>query len=328
MWGMIATWTMSQQGVKEVYPQLDKALGAEEAVVEAIVQVEDNPYFKSVGYGGLPNKEGQVELDAAFMEGKDLSFGAVGAVQRVKNPIRLAQYLSKQPVNNFLVGEGAERYAKEHGLDLQGMLSERAKIHYLNRCLELEKGRLDPYRGHDTVGMLALDTRGHLAVGTSTSGLFMKEPGRLGDSAVIGSGFYVDDAVGGATATGLGEDLMKGLVSYEIVRLMKEGKSPQEACEQVVFALDATLKKKRGEAGDLSVVAMSASGAWGAASNIDNFSFVVVTEREPLRVYRTKRWGQHMEHTPADANWLEAYYKERQQPVFIQKGALKNGGEA
>ena len=107
------------------------------------------------------------------------------------------------------------------------MLTDRAKIHYHNRTKEITNTELKPYSGHDTVGMVCLDTAGHMTSATSTSGLFMKHPGRLGDSPVCGSGFYVDSFVGGASATGLGEDVMKGCVSYEIVRLMKEGMHPQ-----------------------------------------------------------------------------------------------------
>ena len=108
--------------------------------------------------------------------------------------------------------------------------------------------------------MVCLDEMGTVVAGTSTSGLFMKKPGRIGDSPLVGSGFYADSEVGGATATGLGEDLMKGCISYEIVRLMKEGLTPQEACEKAVNDLDASLKKRRQVAGDLSVVALNNKG--------------------------------------------------------------------
>lgn len=105
--------------------------------------------------------------------------------------------------------EGAIKYAITHGLKTQNMLSERAEIHYDNRVKEIKEKEISLYDGHDIVCMVALDTKGHMASGTSTSGLFMKKPGRIGDSSVLGSGLYVDDEIGGASATGLGEDLMK-----------------------------------------------------------------------------------------------------------------------
>src|SRR5690606_10503834 len=126
----------------------------------------------------------------------------------------------------------------------------------------IEKG-LSPYDGHDTVGMVALDSRNSMAAGTSTSGLFMKKRGRVGDSPLSGSGFYVDSEIGGATATGLGEDIMKGCVSYEIVRLMKEGYTPQGAADKAVAELNDLLIKKRKKAGDISVVCINNKGEFG-----------------------------------------------------------------
>ena len=115
------------------------------------------------------------------------------------------------------------------------MLTDRARIHYKNRVKEVREMELKPYSGHDTVGMVCLDESGKMVAATSTSGLFMKKQSRVGDSPIIGSGFYVDSKVGGASATGLGEDLMKGCISYEIVRLMAQGMHPQKACEKAVF---------------------------------------------------------------------------------------------
>ena len=200
------------------------------------------------------------------------------------------------------------------------MLTERAKIHYHNRLHDMKTSQqLSPYAGHDTVGMVALDQKEHMVAGTSTSGLFMKKAGRVGDSPFIGSGLYVDSQIGGATATGLGEDLMKGLVSYEIVRQMKEGYSPQEACERVVYDITNTLKKRRQQAGDISVVALNAEGKWGAASNIENFSFVVATEQTPLTVYRIHPQNDgHMELEKADKKWLDDYLAERMKPLEMK----------
>lgn len=318
MWGIIATWTMAKEALESVEKDLAKAMSSGTAIEEAIKEIEDFPYFKSVGYGGLPNEEMVVELDAAFMDGEDLSFGAVGAIKDFANPISIARRLSKEKVNNFLVGAGAEKFAHRHGFERKTMLTERAQIHYKNRVKEIEDLEITPYSGHDTVGMVSLDQKGTMAAGTSTSGLFMKHAGRLGDSPVLGSGLYVDSEVGGASATGLGEDLMKGVVSYEVVRLMEEGYHPQEACEKVTFEMDAKLKEKRGKAGDISIVAMNKQGEWGAASNIENFSFVVATEKEACTVYRTIRQGDKMKHTVASEEWLKDYIDQRTAPLELK----------
>ena len=174
---------------------------------------------------------------------------------------------------------------------------------------------IKPYTGHDTVGMVCLDQTGKMTAATSTSGLFMKKKGRVGDSPIAGSGFYCDSKIGGATATGLGEDLMKGCISYEIVRLMEEGLHPQEACEKAVNNLDKKLKARRQEAGDLSVVAMNCKGEWGVATNIDGFSFAVVTEDQEAMVYLTKRENGHCVHEVASQEWLDNYMKTRMAPI-------------
>ena len=233
MYGIIATWRMALEGITKADEMLKNHGDAGDAIVEAVKAVEDFPYYKSVGYGGLPNEEMIVELDAAYMNGNTLSVGCVGAIKDFANPVEIARKLSHEKVNNFLVGAGAEKYASKNGFERKNMLTERAEIHYHNRLKEMTQ-EIKPYSGHDTVGMVCLDENAKMTSATSTSGLFMKRSGRVGDSPVSGSGFYVDSEVGGASATGLGEDVMKGCVSYEIVRMMKEGMHPQAACEKAV----------------------------------------------------------------------------------------------
>ena len=322
MWGMIATWRMALEGVTEASALLSSNGKAGDAVELAIKMVEDFPYYKSVGYGGLPNEQMEVELDAAYMDGTSLDFGAVCALQEVANPIAVARQLSHLPVNNVLVGVGAQEYARQEGFEFKNMLSDRAEIHYRNRLSELNQISLKPYAGHDTVGMVALDTEKQMVAGTSTSGLFMKKRGRVGDSPFIGSGLYVDSKIGGASATGLGEDIMKGVLSYEVVRLMKDGIHPQQACEKAILELEKKLKSRRKQVGDLSVVAMDCLGRWGSATTIDNFSFVIATETEGIQVYRTCREGQQMIHQIADKEWLERYLVERMQPLVLKEAGV------
>lgn len=321
MYGIIATWRMALEGVSEAENMLENGATAIDALETAVRAVEDFEYYKSVGYGGLPNEEGILEMDAAFMDGDTLSIGAVGSVKDFANPVSIAKKLMNEPVNNFLVGAGAEKYASRNGFERKNMLTDRAKTHYHNRLVEdslksQQERELKPYAGHDTVGMVALDKMDSMAAATSTSGLFMKKPGRVGDSPVVGSGLYVDSEVGGASATGLGEDLMKGCISYEIVRRMKEGTTPQEACESAVKELDEKLKKKRGKAGDLSLIAMNNKGEWGCATNIEGFSFAVATENLEPTVYLVKfdeNGKQYFE--VASKEWMDNYMKTRTAPL-------------
>ncbi len=320
MWGMIATWRMALEGVTKASELLSKGDFSGNAIELAIKEVENFEYYKSVGYGGLPNENMEVELDAAYMDGTTFDFGAVCAIKDIANPISVARDLSKYKVNNVLVGSGAKKYAINNGFEQKNMLTDRAKIHYNNKLFDMKKNEeLKAYDGHDTVGMVSLDSNKKMVAGTSTSGLFMKKAGRVGDSPFIGSGLYVDSNVGGASATGLGEDLMKGIISYEIVRLMKDGLSPQEACEKATFDLEKDLITRRGFAGDISVIAMNNKGEWGSASTIDNFSFVVATKTDGVVVYRTKRNGNKMIHTIAEDKWLKEYLEERMKPLELKK---------
>lgn len=314
MWGIIATWRMAVEGITKATEELETGGDAGNAIETAIREVEDFPYYKSVGYGGLPNEEMEVELDAAFMDGNTLSIGAVAAIKDFANPVSIAKRLAEEKVNNVLVAEGAEKFAHKEGFERKNMLTDRAKIHYCKRVKELSQ-EIKPYSGHDTVGMVCLDQSGKMTAATSTSGLFMKKKGRVGDSPIAGSGFYADSKVGGASATGLGEDLMKGCISYEIVRLMKEGMHPQLACETAVNKLHTELIKRRGEAGDLSVIAMNNEGEWGVATNIEGFSFAVATQKEAPTVYLTKNVDGHCIHEVASQEWLDNYMRTRMAPL-------------
>ena len=272
---------MAYDGINKASEMLKNDDDAGNAIEEAIKVVEDCPYYKSVGYGGLPNEEMEVELDAAFMDGNTLDIGAVGAIKDFANPISIARSLSKEKVNNLLVGLGAEKYASKKGFKRKNMLSDRAKIHYHNRIKEIKEQDIKPYSGHDTVGMVCLDSNGKMTSATSTSGLFMKHAGRVGDSPISGSGFYVDSKVGGASATGLGEDVMKGCIAYEIVRLMKEGFHPQEACQKAVNSFDQELKRRAARE-QLEYVASAMNNRRQWCSCVGFLLFVASTKMTPV----------------------------------------------
>lgn len=317
-WAIIGTWRMALKGIEKAAELLSNGESSGDAVEVAIKMVEDFPYYKSVGYGGLPNENGEVELDAAYMDGGSLSIGAVAGIKDFKNPISIARKLSEEKFNSFLVGQGAEEYAHKNGFERMNMLTDRAIIHYKNRLKETVNKGLSPYAGHDTVGIIALDLDNSMASGTSTSGLFMKKRGRVGDSPLSGSGFYVDSHVGGATATGLGEDIMKGCISYEIVRLMKEGYSPQEAADKAVLELNNLLINRRKKAGDISVVCINNKGEFGVATNIEGFSFVVATEKLPPTVYICSIENNKTIYEVATEEWMDDYMKKRTAPLKLK----------
>lgn len=314
-YGMIATWRMAHDGVVAAMEQLELGGFAGDGIENTIKAVEDYPFYKSVGFGGLPNAEGVLEMDAAFMDGNTFQIGAIAGIIDIKNPISVARQLSHEKFNSFLIGSGATKYAIEKNFETKEMLTDRAKKIWSSRVEEIKKNNLSPYDGHDTVGAVCLDKTGSMAVGTSSSGLFMKKAGRVGDSPLSGSGFYVDSEVGGAAATGLGEDLMKGILSYEIVRKMREGLTPQEACDQTVYPFNDLLTKRYGKAGAFSLVAMNNKGEWGVATNVE-FTFSVGNDVEKTAIYIANRGENNSTIIePITQEWLDAYEKRIKAPV-------------
>ena len=273
MKAIIGTWKMSFDGISEAYNLLSSGGTAGDAVQLAIMRVEDEPLYQSVGFGGLPDLTGHVMTDAAYMDGNTLRFGAVMSAENIQNPIRAARALCGRETNCLLAGRGAEQFAVEAGLPMRDMRTAQS-LREWREALQQENRKTDAYREHDTVCVLALDENGSLIAGTSTSGLFMKQPGRVGDSPVIGSGFYADVRYGAAAATGLGEDIMRGCLSYEIVSLMRAGYTPQKACEQAVRALSERKLQLGEDAGAISVIALSPKGEYGAATTLPVFPFV------------------------------------------------------
>ena len=279
MYALIGTWQMCLEGARLGTGLLASGASAGDAVEQAVMAVEDDPAYTSVGFGGLPDRNGHVLLDAAFMDGDSLRMGGVMSVENIRNPISLARKLCGRETNCLLAGRGAEQAAVFLGLPLRDMRTE-ASMEKWRSAVSSRPSPLTPYQGHDTVCVLALDARGSMAAGTSTSGLFMKDPGRVGDSPLIGSGFYCDARCGAAAATGLGEDIMRGCLSYEAVSLMRRGASPSDACRE---ALSGLVRRKffLGEdAGSISLIALNPDGQFGAATTLKVFPFAAGTESQ------------------------------------------------
>ena len=277
LFSLISTWKMSLAGMKDAVRVRAAGGSIDDALIAAITATEDNPAFSSVGYGGLPAKDGHVYLDSGFMDGDTLRCGCIVSAENLKNPILAAQRLCGRTYNCVLAGHGAENFAVSAGLPFRDMRTASSTEEWKKRvAVEKETAVLDAYREHDTVCVLGLDENGRMISGTSTSGLFMKEPGRVGDSPIIGSGFYCDSRYGAAAATGLGEDIMRGCLSYEIVSLMKRGCSAQQAAEEALAGLVERKLQLGEDAGSISLIALSAKGEIGAATSIAVFPFVTV----------------------------------------------------
>jgi N4-(beta-N-acetylglucosaminyl)-L-asparaginase len=243
-----------------------------------------------VGLGGFPNLDGEVELDAAVMDGRSLEIGAVASVRGFLHPVSIARRVMTDSPYAFLVGAGAERFAEGLGME-RGELVTPERLEKWNRWKELGRVdyELDP--GHDTVCAIAIDRTGHMASTTSSSGLRMKHPGRVGDSPLVGSGFYVDDEVGGAVATGLGEDIMKGCPCARAVELMRGGATPGESARDVVRSLHNRLKRSQDRVRKIALICVDNRGGLAAAANHGEFQYVVASGGEPARIVSVENVG-------------------------------------
>jgi L-asparaginase/N4-(beta-N-acetylglucosaminyl)-L-asparaginase len=262
----IATWRFGEAAVEAAGKALDGGGGALDAVECGINAVELDPNVNSVGYGGLPNVEGVVELDAAIMDGATHRAGCVAALRGIRRPISVARKVMEETRHVMLVGEGALKFALSQGFPEEDLLTPESRMHSEQQVREHTPQ-------HDTVGLIALDAAGNLAVGCSTSGLAGKMPGRVGDSPIIGSGLYVDNQVGAATATGRGEEIMKSCASFLVVEFMRSGLAPEAACQQVIARILARSPQDRNM--QIGLIAMSRSGACGAASTVSPFPYAV-----------------------------------------------------
>ncbi|HEY2159066.1 MAG TPA: N(4)-(beta-N-acetylglucosaminyl)-L-asparaginase [Isosphaeraceae bacterium] len=232
-----------------------------DAAVAGVAIVEADPNDHTVGYGGIPNEEGVVELDAAVMHGPTHGGGAVASVRNIMHPAAVARLVMKRTDHCLLVGEGALKFAKAHGFPEQDLLTDDARKIWLHwkETLSPDDDRIPPpddeldpvvreffgIRKHGTIHCSVLDTHGDLGCTTTTSGLYYKIPGRVGDSPILGAGLYLDNTVGSAGSTGRGEANLLNCSSYLIVEGMRRGLAPKDAVMEALKRIAATNKLKR-----------------------------------------------------------------------------------
>jgi len=256
------------RALKTGWSVLQKGGTAIDAVEKAIRCMEDDPIFDA-GYGSHLNLVGRVEMDASIMSGKALRCGAVAAVQRIKNPISLARIILAESEHILFVGDGAERFAKEHGCELckpEELITKRELDRWKSLKLRKNFKTHDSFsktkRPSDTVGAVALDKEGNVCAGTSTGGTMNKYPGRIGDSPLIGCGTYADNDIGGVSTTGWGEAMIRVVMAKTVVDLMEiNNGNPQEAAKKGIELLH---RKVDGFGG---VIVMNNKGKCGVSYN-------------------------------------------------------------
>ncbi|MBM3215550.1 N(4)-(beta-N-acetylglucosaminyl)-L-asparaginase [Candidatus Poribacteria bacterium] len=265
----VATWQFGKQATAEAGRVLFQGGSPLDAVEAGIRLVELDPSEHSVGYGGVPNSDGIVQLDAAIMDGVTHDAGGVAALEGFRSPISVARRVMTRSRHVFLVGEGARAFARSQGFVEEPTLTNEMRAQWV--AWRAKQDDKIPADSHDTIGLVAMDAKGDLAVGCSTSGVGYKEPGRVGDSPLLGSGLYVDNAVGGASATGLGEEIMKFCLSFLVVENMRHGADPDAACREAILRMIAKNAKYREIAA--AVVALDRTGRHGGYSTTPGFSY-------------------------------------------------------
>lgn len=286
---LVATWHFGQTAVEQAWRMLTQGASPLDALEAGINAVELDESVQSVGYGGLPNRAGYVELDAAIMEARGHRSGAVAALRGFRRPISVARRVMEVLPHALLVGEGAAEFAREQGFEEEETLSPSAGEQWL-RWRETQEPPADVHESHDTVGMI-LWTPENCLVGCSTSGLKWKYPGRVGDSPIVGAGLYADLQAGAAVATGNGDEISRVALCSRVVFLMEQGRSAQEACDEAIRYLIRKRTDQEGNVPHAAVLAVRADGDFGVSCSYARFPYALhdgqmltLAEREALRV--------------------------------------------
>jgi isoaspartyl peptidase/L-asparaginase-like protein (Ntn-hydrolase superfamily) len=267
----ISTWNhglIANETAMKIIENGGRALDAVEAGVKT---AEADAEGMSVGIGGLPDRDGHVTLDACIMD-EHGNAGSVCFLEDIVHPISVARKVMEDTPHVMLVGEGALQFALSKGFKREKLLTANSEAAWRKWMKEAEYKPIINIENHDTISQIAIDKNGNLSGACTTSGLAYKMRGRVGDSPIIGAGLFVDNEVGAACATGLGEAVLKTLGSFLIVELMRNGMTPQEACEE---AINRIVKKQDYKNFQIGYLAIDKNGNYGAYAIHSGFNFAV-----------------------------------------------------
>ncbi len=270
---VISTWKFGLDANIAAWEILKKSGRALDAVEAGAKVPEGDPTETSVGYGGLPDREGKVTLDASIMDEKG-GCGAVAFLQHIDHPISVARMVMEKTPHVLLAGDGALQFALENGFTKRELLTQESEKAWKEWTIKSEYKPVVNIENHDTIGILALDANGDLSGACTTSGMAYKMHGRVGDSPIIGAGLYVDNEIGAATSTGMGEEVIRNVGSFLVVELMRQGYSPHDACKEAVSRI---IKKNPERAKEIQVgfLALNKNGEVGAYCIQTGFNYAV-----------------------------------------------------
>ena len=295
---VISTWDFGQTANTEAWKHLQSEGSALDAVEAGVRIPEADPENHTVGYGGYPDREGKVTLDACIMDGA-LNCGSVAFLEHIKHPISVARKVMEETPHVMLVGEGALQFALAQGFKKENLLSLEAEVAWKSWLKESKyqpeiniENQVPGFPGgaanHDTIGMLALDAHHEMAGACTTSGAAWKMRGRVGDSPIIGAGLYVDEQVGAATSSGLGEEVMRTCGSFAVVELMRQGQHPQQACKTLVERI-VQRDVKRARNLQVGFLALDNKGNYGAYAIHPGFTYAV-KNKQVDRIYEASSY--------------------------------------
>ena len=277
----ISTWKTTEANQK-AGQMLDKGEHALDAAVAGVAIEEENPKNTTVGYGGAPDRTGKVTLDACVMNHLG-DCGSVVAVENIVNVARLAKDVMEKTPHVMLSGKGAEEFAISQGYEKTDLLTDQSKKEWEEWLKDQDYRPIINIENHDTIGMLCIDKNNNLSGACTTSGLAYKMKGRVGDSPIIGSGLFIDNKIGGAVATGLGEEVVKTVGSFLVVELMRQGLSPQEACEKAVKRIVSNNSQENKF--QVAYIAMNKKGEVGSYSIEPGFTYMDYVNGENKEIF-------------------------------------------
>jgi N4-(beta-N-acetylglucosaminyl)-L-asparaginase len=270
---VLSTWNFGLKANEVAWDVLSKNGKAIDAVENGVKLVEADPNERSVGYGGRPDRDGFVTLDACIMD-HDQNIGSVACLQHIMHPISVARAVMEKTPHVMLVGEGALQFALKQGFKKENLLTPASEKEWKEWLKTSNYKPIVNIENHDTIGMIALDMHGNLSGACTTSGMAFKMHGRVGDSPIIGAGLFVDNEIGAATATGHGEEIIRIAGCHLVVELMRQGRTPEEACRE---AVERVFKKQQKRASEIQVgfIALNRAGQYGSYCLQKGFSYAV-----------------------------------------------------
>lgn len=269
---ILSTWDHGLPANRKAWEVLERGGSVLDAAEQGVMVVESDFTNRSVGLGGLPDRDGHVTLDACI-QGHDSRAGAVAFVQRFEHPISIARAVMEKTPHVMLVGAGAERWALENGFERREVDLPEVRAAWEQWRKTSQYKPVANSENHDTIGLVAMDAQGRLAGSCTTSGMAYKVHGRVGDSPIIGAGLFVDGEAGAACATGVGELVIRVAGSHTVVELMRQGRTPEEACREAV----ARIRRKHPGLGDMQVgfLAIRSDGMHGAWALREGFTYAL-----------------------------------------------------